>query len=121
MNDGQLIANLRSHSGEGSDTERGIRRLAVSSDDGETWPSVRPDLLPRTALAVIRLGAYTGTKAKREQYAAQVGFTRLFNALAAARTPLIGHNMLYDLLFMMAKFGLTSLTLMSGLVSMAQA
>mmetsp|Transcript_12693 Transcript_12693/g.35933 ORF Transcript_12693/g.35933 Transcript_12693/m.35933 type:complete len:557 (+) Transcript_12693:93-1763(+) len=81
-----------------------------------------PDLIPQTrksptgpprsaAFVVQRLDEEQKAKrveamrAKAEQdYAEKVGFLRVFNALAEAKKPLVGHNCMCDLLFMLSHF-----------------
>lgn len=41
---------------------------------------------------------------KEQRFAEKAGFYRVFKALAAAKRPLVGHNCMYDLLFMMSHF-----------------
>mmetsp|Transcript_102272 Transcript_102272/g.305372 ORF Transcript_102272/g.305372 Transcript_102272/m.305372 type:complete len:555 (-) Transcript_102272:70-1734(-) len=70
-----------------------------------------PGVKGRSAFVVLRLSAEQ--KAEREakaraekekEYAQKIGFLRVFKALSEAKKPLIGHNCMYDLLFMMSHF-----------------
>eukprot|EP00741_Cyanophora_paradoxa_P002993 tig00000658_g2905.t1 len=70
-----------------------------------------PNNPSRKQIAVLRLtDEEKAERARREEeerqreFDARRGFRRIFTALAASRLPLIGHNCLYDLLFLYSHF-----------------
>jgi len=71
----------------------------------------RPAPRGRKTLVVLRLSeeekaerAASLLREKETEYNNNVGFLRIFTALANAKRPLVGHNCMYDLLFMMSHF-----------------
>mmetsp|Transcript_27351 Transcript_27351/g.64259 ORF Transcript_27351/g.64259 Transcript_27351/m.64259 type:complete len:553 (+) Transcript_27351:119-1777(+) len=70
-----------------------------------------PGVRGRSAFVVLRLSeAQKAERAakvrseKEQEYAKKIGFHRIFKILYEAKKPLIGHNCMYDLLFMMSHF-----------------
>eukprot|EP00038_Savillea_parva_P031262 m.84309 g.84309 ORF g.84309 m.84309 type:complete len:635 (-) comp9591_c1_seq3:2059-3963(-) len=77
----------------------GVEKEARKMDSGE-WAVVVMYLTP------AQQAEREETKAQERQakFDAAVGVTRVFNALVDAKKPLVGHNCLYDLMFMLHNF-----------------
>lgn len=68
-----------------------------------------PGVRGRSTFVVLRLSqeqkAERAAKAraeKEQEYAQKIGFHRVFKALCEAKKPVVGHNCMYDLLFLMS-------------------